>query len=444
MDAAASSSPRPDTAAEQRAFDAIEAGRDELTGLAATLIGFDTVTREGRGRARQERDLQECLAGQLREGGVEVDLWEPAPGSVPGSRQAPADLNWAGYPQLLGRLRGSGGGRSLLLNGHIDVVSPEPRQAWAMDPFRAEVRDGLLYGRGAADMKGGVACIVYAAQTLARCGIRLDGDLLISAVTDEESTSAGTLATLARGISADACIVAEPSALQIGIACRGSLMPSVRVRGRAGHASAVQPHWREGGAVSAAEKAAQVVEAVVALREAWRDDPAQRHPYLPPGTVVVTALEAGQWENSYADEARIDCHISYLPTHADADGYGREVEREFTSWVQRYAAADPWLAEHPPEVSWSLDVPPSEVPPGEPVVGVLQGALTDLGRPAPLTGTGYWNDGASFTRAGIPSVVFGPGEVAFAHGVDEHVPIDDLVTTAQALALTAMRFCARA
>jgi acetylornithine deacetylase len=387
--------------------------------------------------------LQEYLAGQLRAAGADIDLWEPAAGSVTGSRQVPADLDWTGYPQLLGRVRGSGGGRRLMLNGHIDVVSPEPRQAWTLDPFHAEVRDGLLYGRGAADMKGGLACIVYAAQMLARCGVRLDGDLLISAVTDEESTSAGTLATLARGIRADACIVAEPSALQIGIACRGSLMPSIRVRGRAGHASAVQPHWREGGAVSAAEKAARVIDAIVALREMWRDDPAQRHPFLPPGTVVVTTLEAGQWENSYADEARIDCHISYLPTHADADGYGREVEQEFTGWLHRYAAADPWLAEHPPEVSWSLDVPPSEVPPREPVVGVLQAVLADLGQPASLIGTGYWHDGASLTRGGIPSVTFGPGEVAVAHAVDEHVPVDHLVTTAQALALAAMRFCGR-
>jgi acetylornithine deacetylase len=424
-------------------FDAVAAGRDELVALASTMIGFDTVTREGRGQPRQERDLQQYLAGQLREAGADIDLWEPAPGSVAGSRQVPADLDWTGYPQLLGRVRGSGGGRCLMLNGHIDVVSPEPRQAWTADPFRAEVRDGRLYGRGAVDMKGGLACIVYAAQMLARCGIRPDGDLLISAVTDEESTSAGTLATLARGARADACVVAEPSALQIGIACRGSLMPSIRVRGRAGHASAVQPHWRDGGAISAAEKAAQVIDAVVALREMWRDDPAQRHPFLPPGTVVVTALDAGQWENSYADAARIDCHLSYLPTHADADGYGREVEQEFTRWVHRYAAADPWLAEHPPEVSWTLDVPPAEVSPGEPVVGALQTVLADLGRPAAVIGTGYWCDAASFTRAGIPAVAFGPGEVAVAHAVDEHVLVEDLVTTAQALALTVMRFCAR-
>jgi acetylornithine deacetylase len=424
-------------------FDAVAKGRDELVGLAATLIGFDTVTREGRGQPRQERELQEYLAGQLREAGAEIDLWEPAPGSVAGSRQVPADLDWAGYPQLLGRIRGSGGGRCLMLNGHIDVVTPEPRQAWTLDPFRAEVRDGRLYGRGAVDMKGGLACIAFAAQTLARCGVRLDGDLVISAVTDEESTSAGALATLARGVRADACIVAEPSALQIGIACRGSLMPSIRVLGRAGHASAVQPHWREGGAVSAAEKAARVIDAIVALREMWRDDPAQRHPFLPSGTVVVTALDAGQWENSYADAARIDCHISYLPDHADADGYGREVEQEFTTWIHRYTGADPWLAERPPEVSWALDVPPSEVPPGEHVVGVMQAVLSDLGRPASLIGTGYWHDGASFTRAGIPSVAFGPGQVAVAHAVDEHVPIDHLVTTAQALALTAMRFCGR-
>jgi acetylornithine deacetylase len=432
----------PRTAAEGRVFDALAAGRDEIVRLAATLIAFDTTTREGRGCARQEQALQEYLADRLRGAGAEVDLWEPEQRSLADSRQVPADLEWAGYPQLLGRIPGSGGGRCLMLNGHIDVVTTEPRRAWTLDPFRAEVRDGLLYGRGAVDMKGGVACIVFAAEVLARCGVRLGGDLLISAVTDEESTSAGGVATLAHGVRADACIVAEPTALQIGIACRGSLMPSIRVHGRAGHVAAVQPHWRDGGAVSATEKAARVIDAVLALREMWRDDPAQQHPFLPPGKAVVTSIEGGQWPVSYADWCQIDCHISYLPSRADADGFGREVGREFTDWVHRYTAADPWLAEHPPEVSWSIDVPPSEVNPDEPVVRALQAVLTDLGRPAPLFGADYWNDGASFTRAGIPSVVFGPGHVAVAHSVDEHVPVDHLIATAQTLALTAMRFCA--
>jgi acetylornithine deacetylase len=444
MDAITYAPAGPRTEAEQRVFDAVAGGREEIVDLTATLLAFDTTTREGRGQARQERALQDYLAGRLRDAGAEIDLWEPTQHGLAGSRQVPADLDWAGYPQLLACIPGSGGGRRLLLNGHIDVVTPEPRQAWTLDPFRAEVRDGLLYGRGAVDMKGGVACMVHAAEVLARCGVRLGGDLLVSAVTDEESTSAGGVATLAHGVRADACIVAEPSALQIGIACRGSLMPSIRVRGRAGHAAAIQPHWRHGGAVSATEKAARVIDAVVALREMWRDDPDQRHPFLPPGKAMVTRLEGGQWPVSYADWCRIDCHISYLPGRADADGYGRAVEREFTDWVHRYTAADPWLAEHPPEVSWSIDVPPSEVSPDEPVVRVLQAVLADLGRPAPLFGTGYWNDGASFTRAGIPSVVFGPGHVAVAHSVDEHVPVDHLIAATQTLALTAMRFCASA
>jgi acetylornithine deacetylase len=136
------------------------------------------------------------------------------------------------------------------------------------------------------------------------------------------------------------------------------------------------------------------------------------------------------------------CHLTYLPDHADRDGYGTHVQAEFTDWILRAAAADSWLAGHPPEITWGVDVPPAQVPAGHPVVEALAGGMAALGRQARPIGTGYWNDGATFTRAGTPAVTFGPGAVTVAHTVDEYVALDELADCAKGLALAALRFCA--
>src|SRR5450432_622795 len=159
---------------EQRVVAAIAGSRSELVELASDLIRFDTTARDAGDPARDEAALQAHLAGRLRAAGAEVEVWEPHPEDVRG-RQVPFELDFAGRPQLLARFAGSGGGRSLLLNGHIDVVSGEPKARWTTDPNTPAVRDGKLYGRGSCDMKGGVASMVLAAETLARLGIRLAG-----------------------------------------------------------------------------------------------------------------------------------------------------------------------------------------------------------------------------------------------------------------------------
>src|SRR5690349_3641528 len=150
---------------------AIGSRQDELVALASALIGFDTTARAPGDPPRQEAALQDYLAERLRAAGAEIDLFEPDAGALQGRPLVPPGLDFAGRPQLIATRRGSGGGRSLVLNGHIDVVSAEPRDAWASDPFAADVRDGMLHGRGSCDMKGGIAAMVLAVETLAALGV---------------------------------------------------------------------------------------------------------------------------------------------------------------------------------------------------------------------------------------------------------------------------------
>ena len=438
----------PLTAAEQRVCEAIEAGRDELVNLAATLVGFDTTARQVGEPCRDEAALQEYLARRLSAAEASVDLWEPDAGALAGMPLVPPGLSFEGRPQLIARRGGLGGGRSLVFNGHVDVVSAEPRSEWASDPFVASVRDGLLYGRGACDMKGGIAAMVFAVETLSSLGVSLDGDLLVATNTDEESSGAGGTALVEHGLRADAGVVTEPTGFHTWIACRGSDYGVITVPGRPGHAEVRQPDWRLGGAVNAIEKATVVLGAIGSLRETWASAPGLSHPYLAPPSLLPTLARAGEWAVTYPASCELTIAVMYLPAQADSSGWGSEVRREVERWIATETSKDDWLREHPPSIEWWLNpVMPFEISPDEPIVGVMQGASADVGRPGRLGGLDSWYDGATLTRlAGIPSIGYGPpgfdaDGLSVAHMIDEFVPIDGLVAAAQGLAVAAMRFC---
>jgi acetylornithine deacetylase len=425
---------------ERRICARIAEREGDLVVLLQALIGFDTTTHVPGAPAREEAALQAYLAHRLRGAGASVDVSEPDPAMIAGHRMVPEGFTFAGRPQLVARFPGTGGGRTLLFNGHVDVVDAAPLRDWEHPPFDGVVADGSVHGRGACDMKGGVACMVFAAEVLAELGVRLAGDLLVNAVTEEESTGAGGLVS-ARTLKADGAIVPEPSGLDVWPACRGSLLATVTVDGRAGHAGIPQPDPDDGGAVNAIEKMAIVLEAIRSLREQWAHR--YRHPYLSAPDVVPTVVHGGEWLVSYPSSCQLECHLEYLPEQADAEGWGSAVESEFVEWIHRAAAADPWLAAHPPRVTWRLGgVPPAEVAVDEPIVRVALEAARSVGRRAQLAGMDNWHDGAMLTiEAGIPAVCLGPGSLSMAHTTSEHVPITDLVACAQALAVSALRYC---
>lgn len=425
---------------EQRVTDHIAAREGELVDLLRRLIGFDTAAREPDRSGGDVEGLQGFLAARLRSPGMAVELAEPPAGLVAGHAYVPAGFDFTGRPQLVARLSGAEDGPSLLLNGHIDVVSVEPRDAWTTDPFGGEVRNGAVYGRGACDMKGGVAAMVFAAEALQACGVRLAGDLIVNTVSEEETTGAGGLVT-ARTLRADAAIVPEPTGLAVAGCCRGSLLASIGVEGRGGHAGNAPRHHDRGGAVNAIDKAAYLLGGIRRLNDEWavRD----RHAHLSPAHAVVTGVHGGEWIVSVPARCRVEVHLEFLPGQAGADGWGSGVASEFEAWIAAAAAADPWLREHPPEVTWVRGgVPAAEVAEDERIVQTLLGAQTALGRRARVAGLDNWSDAATLvTEAGIPAVCFGPGDLGIAHTADEHVPIAELVACAQALAITAMRFC---
>ena len=428
------------SALEERVVEAVRASQDELVGLAAELVACDTTARHAGDPAHDEEKLQRLLAARLEALGAAPDLWEPEP-TGDGDRFVPAGLDFAGRPQLAATLAGTGSGRSLLVNGHIDAVDVEPRGQWLSDPYRLTERAGYLYGRGANDMKGGIAGLVIALETLRRQGVRLAGDVVFCTVTDEESSGAGGRAAVAHGVRADAGIAAEATEFDAWVSCRGTVTPLITVAGRAGHAEMPQRDWREGGAVNAIEKLVPVLNGIGALREEWKARPDQQHPLLAPGDIVPTIIGGGTWMVTIPASCDLTCDITYLPRHVDADGTGRAVEGEVIDRLTRAVAGDPWFAEHPLTFTWTEDVVPAEMPADHPLVTTALGAATALGHEGKPAGLDSWHDAATFTRAGTPTFSFGPDGIETAHAVNERVSVAGLTDFAAAIALTMMRWC---
>jgi acetylornithine deacetylase len=194
--------------------------------------------------------------------------------------------------------------------------------------------------------------------------------------------------------------------------------------------------------VNAIEKLAVVLGAIRALREQWRQSPQQRHPHLSPGDIVPVLVKGGEWAVTYPAAATLDCELMYLPGRADADGWGTAVEAEVAGAILAHCANDEWLAEHPPAIAWSLDIPPYEVDDAHPIVAAMLESSRLAGEPSRLSGLDSWFDAASFSRfGGTPCIGWGPRSIAWAHTIDEYVPLDDLVRCAQGLALAAIRYC---
>ncbi len=406
--------------------------------IAQHLIAFDTTVGDPGEPARDERPCQEHIASLLEAAGFEVDLWEPRVTELRDHPMYLAGQNWHGRPNLVARLPGTGAGRSLIFNGHIDTVPAGNEDEWTSSPWTPEIRDGRLYGRGACDMKGGVAAMVDAALRISE-GPRPSGDLLVMIVTDEEINGMGTIAALRRGYRAEAALVPEPTTLDVWIAFRGVLVGELEVVGRKGHVEVAQPHWSQGGAVNAVHEMVRTIVWLRELDDEWRDRPDKQHPLCTTGTVNVTTIEGGDFYGNVPERCRATLDVCYVPGEGDQDGYGSYVKRDIEDHLARHSTG--WLREHPPTVRWLVDFPAAEISADEGVVRELvEVAATSHRRPRTL-GLDTWDDTVSLIRAGIPSVSYGPGSNDQAHAIDEYVALGELRQCAATLERFARSWC---
>ncbi len=391
----------------------------------------------------REARVQAMLRPRLEALGAEIDEWEFDAASLAKHEGFPgyhADRDLAGRPNLVGRLPGAGEGRSLLFLGHADTVSIGP--AWTAEPFGGARSEGMVWGRGAVDMKGGMAAALAALEILAELGVKPAGDVLYASVVDEEAGGMGTLAFMDRGYMADAAVIPEPTALDVTPLCRGVLWAKVTIPGRAGHIEIPQPGWRDGGAVDALGLARELMTMTDELNRRWAELPRKNHPLMPgPCQAIPSVIEGGSVPSSWAPECAVSFDIQYLPDERDEKGLGSVVKGEFEAAVAEWAAGYEWLVENPPVVEWPVDADCAETPSDHPIVTGLADAAAACGSEAKVRGIEFHTDMGMLVNAGIPTVNYGPGDPAVAHQPDEAVPEADLILATKAFAGLVVDWC---
>jgi acetylornithine deacetylase/succinyl-diaminopimelate desuccinylase family protein len=426
----------------------IESLRDEIVQLCSDLIKRPSVNPNypnidlGRFKGGESR-CNEIMAERYQSIGCQLDFFEAAP-----SRH-----------NLVGVLRGGGGGRSLIFNGHIDTVPfTEPDKWFAKDPFSGAVENGRIYGRGACDMKSGIAAQFMAAKALVDCKIQLKGDLILESVLGEEwmEHEIGTTAVISRGYRADAAVISEPSAPPVSLAIvpatSGMIWMSLTCRGKPAHFSVWDELTRAGGkgaevGVHAVEKAIFILNALKKLDEDWCL--AKKHPLFRPGhfTIYPGAINGGPVGIPVPFQFAGYCTIEYVIWHSP-DEDPDDVKREVTDYIMQISTLDSWLKQNPPEVKWNFNWPATSIDPGHPIVECLLGAHQQVTQVKPqvrnhsqIQGFCAVDDATWLNQAGIPSVTYGPGSLHQAHSENEYVSIDEVITATKTYAIAAMDWC---
>jgi acetylornithine deacetylase len=409
---------------------AVEDRRADLVTLTQELIRIESITGN-------EGDIQAYIEARLRELDLEVDVWVPDPRDMarhPAFVEA-EDMRGGGHPNVVGIWRGAGGGRSLILNGHVDTIPIDPVDSWIHGPFSGFAGDDRVHGRGASDMKSGLATMTMAVQVLADLGLKPQGDVILQYVVEEETTGYGTIATLQRGYTAAAGICLETSDLCVQPACVGRVWFTIRVDGQG---LGLTRHW---AGVNPIDKGFKIVQAIKDLEQMrWND---LCHPLYPDNREAlpcgVFMFHSGAYPSAPPDVAELSGSLGTMP-YEDR----RDVERQIIDQVMQVAATDPWLRNHPPVVSFRKTRGyGAEIPPNHPIVRTMADSYAEIvGGPPTISGRTGGADTAYLIRhGGIPCVIFGPGETPQMHAMNETVPITNLVTATKVVALTIAEWC---
>lgn len=377
--------------------------RGDAVALARALIRIDSRNPTLAPDSSGEGDCARRLAAVLDDWGFAVELINGAPGR----------------PNVVARM-GPGDAPALMLNGHLDVVGVE---GMVHKPFSADLRSGRIYGRGSADMKGGLAAMCAAAATSA--SRESERQILITAVVDEEYESLGMRALLAAGVRAEQAVITEPTKLAICPAHRGFAWFDVELTGRAAHGS------RYDVGIDAIMHAGLLLAELDLLEHSRQAGPT--HPLLGRGSLHASKIEGGVGMSTYPERCSLAIERRTIPGESV-----QKAMREITGACARVKSSRP---EFDARVTLSTAQLPSDVPVDAPVVRRLVGAVEREGIPVRIEGLSAWTDAALLNEAGIPTVCFGPGDISLAHAAEEFVPVDDIERATRVLARVVREWC---
>lgn len=408
---------------------AVDERRDELVALVQELVRIPSLTGE-------EGEAQKAVAARMRGLDLDTEVWEPdAEVLQPHQLDVGAIDSFENRPNVVGTWKGTGGGRSLILNAHIDTVEAGDPDRWTHAPFNGDVADGKIWGRGSCDMKGGLATYLIAIAALRDAGVAPGGDVIVQSVISEEDGGSGAAAAVLRGYPADGAIITEPTRLAMIPAQGGSVVFRMHVEGKSAHACV-----RDEG-VSAIEKFSLIHQGLLVF-EAKRNAEIDHPLYAPIANKIpisIGTIQGGSWPSSVPEWLIAEGRAGLVPGEA-LDTF----RQRFVDEVNRIAKSDPWLAEHPPRIEWhGGQFAPTEVPVDAPISRLILNAHEAVTGSRPeITAATYGADMRHLIHLGdIPCVMYGAGDVRVAHFTDEHVSIDDLVTATKTIAVAVADWC---
>jgi len=422
----------------QKVLVTIDSMRTEIIQLTSDLVKKQSVNprypdSDSEKYLGGESECNEFLAPYLANLGFKTDLFEKA----------------RDRKNLVGVLKGTGGGKSLILTGHIDTVPFGKLDAWATnDPLSGMLSDGRLFGRGSCDMKSGIASMCKALEAIKRASFDLQGDLTVESVVGEETFdhALGTSAAIERGYKADAAILTEPTSLDIQPVSTGVLLLRIAIEGKATHATARDLMIRTGGlgdeiGVNAIEKAIKVVELLQELERQWGFS--KRHPLFSPGhfTIHPGVIDGAPHGHRYVAVVPDYCNIDYAIMYNPSDS-PESVIREIQDYVLTGAKLDSWLSKHPPKFEWQGNWPAGEISPEHPICTTLsKGYEFALNSHPKINGFPAPVDAPFLDQAGIATAIFGPGNLPQAHAENEYVEVEQLIRATKIIALAVMDWC---
>jgi len=433
---------------KQIVFDYIDEKRDAIVEYLKKMVGIPSINFVEGGN---EKDVQDWLACSLREFGFDkVDEFAVDQDKI--------------RPNVVGVLEGTGGGKSIIFNGHMDVVPVTKPEIWCCDPFQPLMIDGKIYGRGTSDMKGGIASAIWAMKALKDCNIKLKGDVILQAVVGEESQQAetvGTVKCLERGYTADFGVVCEPTDLELHIASSALFFFELIINGKAVHISArnqavfPQPAGIPSGndvGVDAFKKSLMFVDYFYRLEEEWNHR--YRDPVLGYGgkpihdkqgvgvfTINPSSIEGGVYLGSMPSKVRYMYGVWYPDQLVKKEELFEEIKRG----VAALASTDDYLRKNPPilNIPFLQDWPGFRV--SEDYLGVqtMVKSISDVtGKPAVISGFKAVCDAYYLNKHGVPSIIYGPGSLSWSvHGDDEYITVNSLIEAAKVYASTMMDWC---
>ncbi|MBL7861700.1 MAG: peptidase [Cyclobacteriaceae bacterium] len=383
-----------------------------------------------------ERGVQDLVIQKLSELQLQVDVWDPGMEELMKHPYFVASrVNYIGSPNVVGVLRGQGGGKSIILNGHIDVVPEGDATKWNQHPFSGYIEGNKMYGRGTTDMKGGNVALLLAMEAIIKTGIKLKGDVIFESVIEEESGGVGTLATLIRGYKADAAIIPEPTNMKLFIKQQGSMWFRVVVEGRSAHGGT-----RYEG-VSAIDKAWKIYEAIMKLeatRNAAIKDPLYKHVSIPL-PINVGKIQGGSWPSSVPDLVTLEGRIGVGPHEAM-----NEVKQQLFACIKKANDQDDWLREHPAQLEFfGAQWVPNYMERDHPFVTELINNFQSVyNREIAIEASPWGTDGGLLgTVGGIPTLIIGPGETKVAHYPNEFIDLNEVMKAAKLFANTILSWC---